>query len=106
MTVCMRYAQLLPASQRIGRIQLPQALVALGMDNVGCKKTKYRHGKIMVCKLNEWQLFDLYQAARKLYRQLVVQLHPDRGGSVDLCARLNALWNRIEFLFKRKGITG
>jgi hypothetical protein len=100
----MRYAKLLPATQRIGHIQLPQALVALGMTSVGCKKTKYGQGRLMVSKLNEWQLFDLYVAARKLYRLLVVQLHPDRGGSACVCARLNALWARIEFLFKRKGI--
>ena len=30
----------------------------------------------MVSKLNEWQLFDLYVAARKLYRLLVVQAAP------------------------------
>jgi hypothetical protein len=105
MNTVKRYTKLLPATARIGRIQLPQALVALGMTNVGSKQVKYGNGRLMLSKLNEWQLGDLYRQARSLYLHLVIMLHPDKGGPDELCARLNALWARIEFLFERKGIT-
>lgn len=37
-----------------------------------------------------------YSAAQKAYREAQMTLHPDRGGSVEQSAKLNAAWDRIK----------
>jgi hypothetical protein len=90
-----------PVKRPLDRMQLAECLTALGMRvNVG------QNRKLTpVRRMNEWQLSDLYQAARRLWLKLVAGIHPDRGGSTAACSRLNELWTRIEFLFRQKGIS-
>lgn len=79
-------------------------LEALGVQH------RRRHGERSLRKASFWVrneanlnaiLFD----AKQLYRKLVAKLHPDRGGCEEQCRRLNQIWQRIELLFRRKGIT-
>lgn len=37
-----------------------------------------------------------YNAARKAYQVAAMELHPDRGGSLENMTKLNATWSRIE----------
>lgn len=37
-----------------------------------------------------------YEATLKAYRVAAMQLHPDRGGSMDKMSALNAAWARLE----------
>ena len=48
----------------------------------------------------DWIMFD----ARKLYRKKMKQLHPDCGGNLIACARLNMVWQRIVKLVKQRTI--
>lgn len=37
-----------------------------------------------------------FEAAQKAFRHAAMMLHPDRGGSMDKMATLNATWQRLE----------
>ena len=44
-----------------------------------------------------------YNAARKAYQIAAMELHPDRGGSLEKMTQLNAAWARIEKEFFKIG---
>lgn len=46
---------------------------------------------------------EILEAAREAWRRAIAQVHPDRGGSTTLAAKVNALWQRVELLFRKKG---
>lgn len=91
------------AKGRIERMSLSPALRALGLPMNHFKSTSIK-GLIVLKHLDEWQLHDLFKAAKKIYIGLIRKLRPDLNRNHDLSARLNALWTRIEFLFHRKGV--
>jgi hypothetical protein len=37
-----------------------------------------------------------FESAQKAYRDAAMRLHPDRGGSMDKMAQVNALWTKLE----------
>ena len=37
-----------------------------------------------------------FESAQKAYRDAALRLHPDRGGSMDKMASVNALWTKLE----------
>jgi hypothetical protein len=37
-----------------------------------------------------------YESARKSYLHASMQMHPDKGGSMDVMTEFNALWQRLE----------
>ena len=37
-----------------------------------------------------------FESAQKAYRDAAMRLHPDRGGSMDKMANVNALWTKLE----------
>lgn len=45
----------------------------------------------------EW----LFADARKIYKEKLIKLHPDRTGDTQSAADLGQLWGRIEKMFKR-----
>ena len=88
----------LPATEKVNRLPLNNCLKRLGV--------KPSHGQwFNLSHMDTWQLQDLFGTAHKVYRRMMVVVHPDRGGDQQLCSRLTALWARIKFLFARKGIT-
>lgn len=58
----------------------------------------------LVSKLPEGKLWELYEATKKSYRERIGKAHPDRAGTHEEAATLNAAWERTEMLFKRLGI--
>lgn len=48
--------------------------------------------------------FDLYFEARDVWRKEMAKHHPDRGGNARRAAKVNAMWDRTEELFRRRGI--
>lgn len=50
-------------------------------------------------------LWDYLEQARKNHRRLICQHHPDRGGSTETAAILNACFTRAIELFRRRGFT-
>lgn len=107
-----RFSRQLPAlsDARLARSQLPQCLCLMGVVAIHQRcgtsfKYSWNGKRIVFSKLDEWELSDLFKVSRSKWLQLVSALHPDRGGSSELCSRLNALWARIDFLFKRKGVS-
>lgn len=93
------------------RIKAPGArssMVSL-LNRLGVARPTYRDSDgtslpIPIPRLTEGQLYDVYDRARRVYREHVAQAHPDRGGNQEQCARLNRIWARLQGLFKRKGI--
>ncbi len=51
---------------------------------------------------HESVLPDILQAAARLYRRRIKQIHPDVNGSHEACVRLNLVWGRINKLFQQK----
>lgn len=92
-------------SQRInGRvvpIQITTLLTLLGVNFRTGFRTKRRTGFWLRCEAHlHFILHDAWQA----WRTQVQQVHPDKpGGNAKACAYLNAVWQRIELLFRRKG---
>jgi len=91
-----------PKAQRICEL-----LVTLGLP----RKEVYRQ-----CNRNDeskgafWQReaprLDLWlERAHTAYRQRMINLHPDRGGSVKDAALLNTVWGRVRYLFRKHGVT-
>jgi hypothetical protein len=48
--------------------------------------------------IEEWFQLLPYSAAQKAYRYGAMELHPDRGGSMETMSKFNALWQQIEKL--------
>jgi len=44
-----------------------------------------------------------YNALRKAYLNGIAELHPDRGGDATKASQLNAVWQRLEKEFFKKG---
>lgn len=49
------------------------------------------------------KLYSFLERAKRVHRQLIQRVHPDRGGCPKLAAFINAVWDRIQLLFKRRG---
>jgi hypothetical protein len=66
-----------------------------GRDSAGVRKGEASPiGKL----IEEWFQLLPYEAAKKAYREGALQLHPDRGGSLETMSRFNSLWQQIEKL--------
>jgi hypothetical protein len=46
--------------------------------------------------IEEWFQLLPYSAAQKAYRYGAMELHPDRGGSMETMSKFNSLWQQIE----------
>ena len=99
-----RYCRQLPGEKKLVKMALPECLHRLGLQ--AKKKTVGGVYCFNIRNMNEWELADLFKAAHALYLKMIAELHPDKGGSTKLCARLTELWMRIKQLFKRKGVAG
>jgi hypothetical protein len=98
------------ASQHIKRGRLLQLLIAIGAID----KNKHRatnnalkaHGRAPghTEHLPDHKLWDLYDLAKAKYIQQIKLHHPDRGGNHETATALNHIWQRLEFLFTRRGI--
>jgi len=66
---------------------------------------KNRKRPVLVGHKNRFELQDLYDRCRTVWRERIAKLHPDRrGGDGRECAKLNELWQRICVLMRRKGV--
>lgn len=62
-------------------------------------------GRDSIRRMSEGKLFDLYEATRASWRSKISKAHPDRGGSNEDAAAINAAWERTEVLFRRLGVS-
>jgi hypothetical protein len=82
-------------------IRAPEALSVFGL--------KYNRPKHHLPRAGFWlaqehQLYEILVDVKAAYKRLMKRVHPDKGGCPKLCAYVNAVNDRITFLFKRKGI--
>lgn len=56
------------------------------------------------CRFESQLNFILYDAWRK-YRERLKLVHPDNGGQVDKCVRLNRVWGQVKTNFAKHGVT-
>lgn len=57
-----------------------------------------------LCNASANQLWDWFEKAKIEHRKRILLEHPDRGGSWEKAAELNAMWDRTVDLFARQGI--
>ncbi len=56
------------------------------------------------CELNQWELSDLYDLAKSVFRSRIAAAHTDLGGNHDLATSLNVVWDTTERLFRKHGV--
>jgi len=71
------------------RLRLETLLVRLGVVR---KQSRVTGKPVSLEKENLW---DIYDAAKKLWMQLIRQHHPDKGGDTTFCGYINSLWLEI-----------
>ena len=49
-------------------------------------------------------LWARFTEAKNLHRAHILKHHPDRGGSNELAARYNSIWDTLQMRFKKFGI--
>lgn len=106
------YCRRLPTTRRIKLMRLDECLHRLGVG-AGLTHGRWRKKKDRWCigSMNDWDLIDLFHTAKAIHRQKLIELHPDNSTDpliikvlTEACYRLNELWNRIKYLFQKKGI--
>jgi hypothetical protein len=96
----------------IGKAQLPQLLVALGIPRrdayratsriADLRKTTMRVRGFWDRPLDE--LMTLKERARTLYIKRMTRAHPDKGGDAGECTDLTMIWKRICHLYRQHGL--
>ena len=94
---------------RIG-VRIPynviRALEELGLDYRRDENTHYHRRQPSFWLREEANLHYILTDARAGWLRLMKTVHPDKiGGDTRLCAYVNAVWDRAEYLFRKKGIT-
>lgn len=87
---------------------LSQCLAVLEVNPaVPCSDWKHGDHSLLYCvyRASESHLWGYLEEARNNHRRLIRQHHPDRGGSHEKAAVLNAAWKRTRELLARKGIS-
>ncbi len=96
----------------VDRLAIPGLLRLLGVQQAsysvvedrfarngsGVRRIRTRRAGKLYCE-NDLRL------ARDHWKRLLAEVHPDRGGDTSCAAMLNAAWDRLQKLFKAKGIT-
>lgn len=86
---------------------MQQMLIALGIP-----RRQLYHDPNYDIKINSFWMrplskhLELLERAKKGWKKKMQQFHPDKpGGCNRKASELNAIWKRVELLFKRKGVT-
>ncbi len=66
-------------------------------------RIRNRKGKLLR-DVDQFELADLYERAKSVYRSRVAEIHPDRGGDTELAVALNCAWGNTEQLFRKRGL--
>lgn len=92
-----------------GNHNLIQPLLRLvGLPKERVNPRRYRWGKMrmgLFWTRPEGELLSILEEARRLYRQSMKQLHPDKFGSHEQATALNMAWCRIKKLYAKRGLT-
>ncbi len=71
-----------------------------GASSSGRKSDRTRS----LLSMNHWELFDLYDRAKSVYRKRISIAHTDKGGNHDLATNINVSWDNTERLFRKLGL--
>jgi len=108
----------LPVKGRIDRMTLQCALNAFGLPGEDCQDPAGNHschrnrkGKSHALirsnprlVLNEWELRDLFGRARKHWLEGCKAIQTQFTEHHEAAARWNALWQRVKYLFQKRGV--
>lgn len=101
---------MIPARQRLSlksnrASKICELLIALGLPRKQVYATydRSRRGPFWTREAGNLDLW--LERAHTAYRCRMVNLHPDRGGSVRDAATLNQVWGRVKMLFAKRGVT-
>jgi len=81
--------------------QITEALKVFGLRYRRSRHYSQRTGFWLA---QEHQLHEILFDVKVAYKRLMKRVHPDKGGCPKLCAYVNAVYDRIKLLYKRKGI--
>ncbi|MFZ1072724.1 MAG: hypothetical protein WAO21_04745 [Verrucomicrobiia bacterium] len=106
----------LPSLQRIERKPLCVCLGLIGATPVRtryesgwtinqAKRHAHKGGGFNLGRLTEWELHDLYIECHKLWLEGCKMIQTHLVKNHEAAAKWNALWARLEELFKRRGVT-
>lgn len=55
-------------------------------------------------KLTKFDLIELFNRAKSIFRSRISKAHTDRGGNNELATVLNVAWDTTERLFRKRGL--
>jgi hypothetical protein len=94
-------ARNLPSLKNVATMKLETLLKKLG---IGPERTHNGQRAFNIGRMDCWQIQSLFEKAKRVYLRMIKSVYPYRHGqSCESASVLNALWRRIEELFRRKG---